>query len=112
MVYRTALADFVLDQLDFIEGKLIEARDDAHSQKGAVIEAAGAVHQVRERLWSEDETNATLCLLAFKALVDRGATDWWTKLAEMERVQFLLVVDGLLDPANGNIAAVRSVLSQ
>ena len=107
--YRTDLADFVLDQLDFIECKLKEACDNPVSQKGAVIEAGGAVPQIRERLWSEDETKATQCLLAFSALVDRDAAAWWAKLAEMDREQFLLEVDGLLDPKAGGIAGVRAV---
>jgi hypothetical protein len=75
MMYRTNLAEFLLDQLDFIESKLKEARDHPPSQKAAVIEPAGAVPQIRERLWSEDEAKATLCLFAFNALLDRGAAD-------------------------------------
>jgi len=108
MHYRTDLADFVLDQLDFIDGKLREARDDPASQKGAIIEAGGAISQVRERLWAQDKTRATQCLLAFPALVDRNASAWWTKLAEMDREQFLPEVDRLFNA----IAAVRSVLSR
>jgi hypothetical protein len=45
-------------------------------------------------------------------LLDRGAADWWTQLAEMEEDQFLREVDRLLNPEDGNLAAVRSLLSQ
>jgi capsid protein len=110
VAYRTGLAEFVLDQLNFIECKLKEARDNPASQKGAVIEAGGAVPQTRERLWSEDKTKATQCLLAFRPLVDSDATAWWTKLAEMDREQFLQEVASLLGP-EGPIAAARLVLS-
>jgi hypothetical protein len=39
--YRTDLKEFLLDWLDFIEGKLNEACADPTSQKGAMVEAGG-----------------------------------------------------------------------
>lgn len=107
--YRTDLDSFVLDQLDFIECKLREARDDAASQKGAVTEASGIIPQVRDRLWAENEKKATQCLLVFPKLVERDAEEWWRALAAMERKKFLLETQDLLDPVNGAIAGARLV---
>ena len=110
VVYRTDLVAFVLDQLDFIEEKLREACADPASQKAAVTEASGAVPQLRDRLRAEDEPKATLCMFAFRALVDRNAFDWWAKLAKMERKEFLEECAPLLDTDTGAIAAVRAVV--
>jgi hypothetical protein len=53
--YRTALNDFVLDQIGFVECKLHEAVRDAASQISAITEASGVVPQLRERMFSEDQ---------------------------------------------------------
>jgi|GEM_PF-2387401 hypothetical protein len=112
VVYRTNLAAFALDQLDFIEGKLKEAHDHPASQKDAVIEAGGVIPQLRERLWLENPTKAAQCLLAIRDLFDGCAGDWWAKLADMDREQFLQEVRALLDPENGGIAAAKSIFRQ
>ena len=80
MHYRTDLADFVLDQLDFIQGKLREARDDPASQKGAIIEAGGAISQVRERLWAQERPELlSVCLHSLRSLTGTprlGGRSW------------------------------------
>jgi hypothetical protein len=96
IAYRTDLIEFVLDQLDFIEDKLKEARDNPSSQPAAIIEAAGTVPQIRARLWAEDEPTATQCLFAFPAIIDRDGADWWSRLAVMDRDEFLIEVDRLM----------------
>jgi len=85
MEYRTGLNQFVLDQIDFIEGKINEAIADPSSQKGAITEAGGIIPQLKERLWSEDKDRAGLCMYAFPELVDRDGIDLLPQLPSFIR---------------------------
>ncbi|MGB6535811.1 MAG: hypothetical protein WBF58_07595 [Xanthobacteraceae bacterium] len=98
----------MLDQLDFIECKLREAMADSASQKGAIVEAAGVVPQLKERLWSEDGGKATSCLLAFQQLVERDGDDWWDELANMEHDKFVAEAKRLLAD-QGPVATLRGL---
>src|SRR4249919_1435840 len=86
--YRTALNDFVLDQIGFVECKLHEAVRDSASQISAITEASGVVPQLRERIFSEDQDKTIQCVQACPELFDRGALAWWNRLAVMERTKF------------------------
>lgn len=54
--YRTEMKPFVLDLLDFIDEKIAEAEKDPASRAGALVEAAGALPIIKDRLYREDQT--------------------------------------------------------
>ena len=106
--YRTALNDFVLDQIGFVECKLHEAVRDATSQISATTEASGVVPQLRERMFSEDQDKTVQCIQACPELFDRDALDWWNRLAVTERTKFLSEASGLLGE-QGKLAIVKKL---
>lgn len=106
--YRTELDHFMLDQLDFVEHKLREALADSASQKGAIIEAAGVLPQLKERIWSENPGTAVSCLLIFPELVERAGERWWDELANKARDQFVSEATRLLKDQS-SIAKVRAL---
>lgn len=71
--YRTDLAAYVLDLLDFIEEKIAEAESDPASRLAALAEAAGAIPIIKDRLRREDQTVLTQLMLIGFIEVDLGA---------------------------------------
>jgi hypothetical protein len=99
--YRTELAAFLLDLLDFMEEKLAEAAD-LPSRQGALAEAAGAIPVIADRLRRENDTAfAQLMLIGF---------------IEADLGQMAGLPEGEFAAAAGNFracaAAARAVIAQ
>jgi hypothetical protein len=61
--FRTDLAEYLLDLLDFVEEKIEEAKNDPASRAGALSEAMGALPIMKDRLYHEDQEVLTQLLL-------------------------------------------------
>jgi hypothetical protein len=68
--YRTDLAAFVLDQLDFIECKLKDAYSDAASQKAAIVGAAGTVPQLRQTVRNKPRNSPQISVLRWEETLE------------------------------------------
>ena len=81
MTPRTEVAAFVLDLMDFIEEKIVEAMENEPSRVAAIGEAAGAIPMVRDRLRENDLAN-TQCILG-NMIEQRWASEWWEDFSKM-----------------------------
>jgi len=107
---RTDFTDFVLDLLDFMEEKILEAIDDESSRAGAIVEAAGAVPLLRDRL-REDEVAQAQFMLVFDAqMFDADVAEWWSEFAQMDRAEFEKQAADLVS-RQGPLAMLRVVAS-
>ena len=61
--FRTPLADFALDLLDFIDEKINEAVGNQTSRQAALSEAMGAIPVMKDRLMREDQVKLTQLML-------------------------------------------------
>jgi hypothetical protein len=61
--FRTDLAEYLLDLLDFVEEKIKEAKNDPASRAGALSEAMGALPIMKDRLHHEDQVALMQLLL-------------------------------------------------
>lgn len=64
--YRTDLIPYLLDLMDFIEEKITEAQDEPASRRAGLVEAAGVLPVIKDRLHREDQAAlAQLMLIGF-----------------------------------------------
>lgn len=105
---RTEFAPFVMDLLDFIEEKIVEALRDEASQVAAIGEAAGAVAPLRDRLREDEFVLAQFMLVLGTKLEERHAGEWWLAFADMDRAEFENEAAGLVGP-QGALAVLRDV---
>jgi len=67
------MVPYLLDLIDFIEEKIIEAADKPASRSAALVEAAGALPIIKDRLHREDQTALGQLMLIGFIEVDLGA---------------------------------------
>jgi hypothetical protein len=60
---RTEFAAFVLDLMDFIDGKVREALENEASRAGAIAEAGGAAPALRDRLRESEDVRGLFSLV-------------------------------------------------
>jgi hypothetical protein len=91
---RTEFAAFVLDLMDFIDGKVREALENEASRAGAIAEAGGAVPVLRDRLREREDVRGLFSLVLDNPMND--AAKWWRGLAGKDRAEFEAEVETLL----------------
>jgi hypothetical protein len=106
---RSEFVPFVLDLLDFMEEKILEALADEASRAGAIGEAAGAAPLLRDRLREDDFMKANFMLLFEHQVYDTEAA-WWKYLATVERAEFEKETAGLVGP-EGILTLLRTVVA-
>jgi hypothetical protein len=104
--YRTALADALLDLLDFVDEKLREALDDCTSQLAAATEAGCAMPVIMDRLAEDDAIGLNFLLVLGTTLERQHWREWWDDFANSERDEFCRGAEDLRQ----RIEALRKVL--
>jgi len=107
---RTEFAAFVLDLMDFMEGKIGEAMETETSRLAAIAEAGGAVPVLRDRLRENDVVEANFILLLDLVFEERCAAEWWDGFAKLERPEFEKVAHDLVGP-QGRLAMLRTIVA-
>jgi hypothetical protein len=95
---RTEYAAFVLDLMDFIEEKIVEAMENEPSRVAAIGEAAGAIPVLRGRLRENDAANAQAILALGNMIEQRWASGWWEDFSKMKREEFERTAGDLIGP--------------
>jgi hypothetical protein len=105
---RTEFTPFVLDVLDFMKEKVLEAVADEASRTGAIGEAAGIIPLMRDRLRENEAAQAQFMLVFDDQLFEPHATRWWAEFAKMDRAGSEKQAADLVRP-HGALAALRAV---
>jgi hypothetical protein len=105
---RAQFAPFVLDLLDFIGEKIVEAMETETSRVAAIGEAAGGVPVLRDRLRENEVVQANFILLLDVIFEERYAAEWWDGFAKMERTEFEKIARDLVGP-QGRLAMLRMI---
>ena len=82
----------LVDGLKLIGEKLDEAVADRNSQRGAIVEAAGAVPAVRDFIKAQDARVAIAMLVCEQLIYDDG---WWEEFGKFDREKFLETAYGI-----------------
>jgi hypothetical protein len=75
----------IIDALKLIGEKLDEAVADRNSQRGAIVETAGAVPAIRNYIKAKHVRVAISMLVCDQLTFD---DDWWKAFGRLDRVQF------------------------
>ena len=108
---RTEFAACVLDLLDFIEEKIVEAMETETSRVAAVGEAAGVLALLRDRLREDEPVQANFILALGIMIEERWAAEWWDGFAKMERPEFEKIAHDLVGP-QGRLAILRTIVAE
>jgi hypothetical protein len=104
--YRTALADALLDLLDFVDEKLREALDDPSSQLAAGTEAGCAMPVIMDRLAEDDAIGLNFLLVLGVRVEGPHWPEWWDNFANSARNEFCREAKDIRD----RIGTLRKVL--
>lgn len=104
--YRTALADALLDLLDFIDERLREALDVPASQLAAATEAGCAMPVIMDRLAEDEAIGLNFLLVLGTSLERQHWRDWWDNFAHSDRDEFCRDDEDILH----RIEALRKLL--
>ena len=76
----------IIDGLRLVGEKLDEAVADRQSQRGAIVEAAGAVPGIRDYIKAKEFRVAIAMLVCEQLTFD---DDWWEAFGRLDREKFL-----------------------
>jgi hypothetical protein len=108
--WRTDFTSFILDLLDFMEGKIAEALATEDSRRAAISEAADAIPVLRERVRENDTVNAHFVLALRNMFEESYASDEWEAFAKLDRTEFERTARDLVGP-EGRFADLRKIVA-